>query len=67
MNLPGKPDFIFKEKSLAIFIDGCFCTDVRFANRLPDDNRPYWRKKVLSNRLRTGVILEDYVARAGRF
>jgi len=52
INLPGKPDFIFKKKSLAIFIDGCFWHGCPLCYRLPEDNRPYWRKKVLSNRLR---------------
>lgn len=52
MNLPGKPDFVFKKNCLAIFIDGCFWHGCPLCYRLPEDNRPYWRKKVLSNRLR---------------
>src|SRR6266446_2454342 len=52
VNLPGKPDFIFKKKRLAIFIDGCFWHGCPRCYRLPEDNRPYWRKKVMSNRLR---------------
>ena len=51
-NLPGKPDFIFKKKRLAIFIDGCFWHGCPRCYRLPEDNRPYWRKKVMSNRVR---------------
>ena len=52
MNLPGKPDFVFRKKRLAIFIDGCFWHGCPRCYRLPEDNRPYWQKKVLSNRLR---------------
>jgi len=52
MNLPGKPDFIFNKKRLAIFVDGCFWHGCPRCYRLPEDNRPYWRKKVMSNRLR---------------
>jgi DNA mismatch endonuclease (patch repair protein) len=52
VNLPGKPDFTFKKKGIAIFIDGCFWHGCPRCYRLPEDNRPYWRKKVLSNRLR---------------
>jgi DNA mismatch endonuclease, patch repair protein len=52
LNLPGKPDFVFKKMRLAIFIDGCFWHGCPRCYRLPEDNRPYWRKKVLSNRRR---------------
>jgi DNA mismatch endonuclease, patch repair protein len=52
INLPGKPDFIFNKKRLAIFVDGCFWHGCPRCYRLPEDNRPYWRKKVMSNRLR---------------
>ena len=52
VDLPGKPDFTFKKKGLAIFIDGCFWHGCPLCYRLPEDNRPYWRKKVMSNRVR---------------
>jgi DNA mismatch endonuclease, patch repair protein len=52
LNLPGKPDFVFRSRRLAIFIDGCFWHGCPRCYRLPEDNRPYWKAKVLSNRLR---------------
>jgi DNA mismatch endonuclease (patch repair protein) len=52
VNLPGKPDFTFKRKGLAVFVDGCFWHGCPRCYRMPEDNRPYWRKKILSNRLR---------------
>jgi DNA mismatch endonuclease (patch repair protein) len=51
-NLPGKPDFTFPKKLLAVFIDGCFWHGCPRCYRLPEDNRPYWRKKVRGNRER---------------
>src|SRR5882724_2685179 len=51
-DLPGKPDFIFKSKRLAVFIDGCFWHGCPKCYRLPQDNRSYWREKVVSNRRR---------------
>lgn len=51
-NLPGKPDFIFRDKKLAVFIDGCFWHGCPRCYRLPVDNRPYWKKKVETNRQR---------------
>lgn len=50
--LPGRPDFIFKKKRLAVFIDGCFWHGCPRCYRLPEDNRPYWKEKVVSNRHR---------------
>src|SRR5205823_13466945 len=52
VKLPGRPDFVFAKKRLAIFVDGCFWHGCPRCYQLPEDNRPYWQKKVLSNRLR---------------
>jgi len=50
--LPGKPDFIFPSRRLAIFVDGCFWHGCPRCYRAPEDNRRYWKAKVLSNRNR---------------
>jgi DNA mismatch endonuclease (patch repair protein) len=52
LSLPGKPDFVFPVRGLAIFIDGCFWHGCPRCYRMPDDNRTYWRAKVKSNRRR---------------
>jgi DNA mismatch endonuclease, patch repair protein len=52
LNLPGKPDFVFRSKLLAVFIDGCFWHGCPKCYRMPEDNRPYWKEKILSNRRR---------------
>jgi len=51
-NLPGKPDFVFPSRRLAVFVDGCFWHGCPRCYRLPEDNRSYWQAKVRSNRLR---------------
>lgn len=48
--LPGTPDFVLTENSVALFVHGCFwhshgCTPVR----LPATNRPYWKRKLARN------------------
>src|SRR4029077_3794878 len=50
--IPGRPDFVFRSRRVAIFIDGCFWHGCPRCYRLPEDNRPYWRTKVLLNRRR---------------
>lgn len=52
LNLPGKPDFVFRSQRLAIFLDGCFWHGCPRCYRLPEDNRSYWRNKVTGNRSR---------------
>lgn len=53
IDLPGKPDLVFRSKKKAIFVHGCFwhqhssakCRD----GRLPKSNRSYWKPKLLKN------------------
>lgn len=52
LNLPGKPDFVFRSQRLAVFVDGCFWHGCPRCYRLPQDNRAYWKKKFTGNRRR---------------
>lgn len=44
-NVKGHPDFVFLEKRLAIFVDGCFWHGHNCRNITPSDNAEYWNKK----------------------
>lgn len=50
--LPGRPDFVFAESRLAVFIDGDFWHGNPRRFRIPKSNRSYWHEKILSNRRR---------------
>jgi DNA mismatch endonuclease, patch repair protein len=41
----GKPDFVFLEKKIAIFADGCFWHGHYCRNLTPKQNKEYWDKK----------------------
>lgn len=41
----GRPDFVFLDKKIAIFVDGCFWHGHECRNIHPDDNADYWIKK----------------------
>lgn len=41
----GHPDFIFLDKKIAIFVDGCFWHGHDCRNTRPSDNADYWTKK----------------------
>ena len=50
--IPGKPDFAFRKKKLAIFVDGCFWHGCPKCFRLPKQNRAFWKVKIEGNRKR---------------
>lgn len=41
----GHPDFVFLDKKIAIFVDGCFWHGHDCRNTRPKDNQEYWQKK----------------------
>lgn len=51
-DLIGKPDIVFAKKKLVIFLDSCFWHGCKIHCRMPQQNRPYWVKKIQRNRLR---------------
>nr|WP_325198936.1 very short patch repair endonuclease [uncultured Oscillibacter sp.] len=44
-NVKGHPDFVFLEKRIAIFVDGCFWHGHDCRNTRPNNNAEYWKKK----------------------
>ena len=43
--LVGKPDFVFREKRIAVFVDGCFWHGHDCRNVTPENNAEFWAKK----------------------
>lgn len=41
----GHPDFVFLDRKIAIFVDGCFWHGHDCRNTRPTDNADYWSKK----------------------
>ena len=47
---PGRPDIAFVSKKIAIFVNGCFWHRCPYCNnRLPINNREFWREKFKRN------------------
>lgn len=44
-SVKGHPDFVFLNKKVAIFVDGCFWHGHDCRNTRPEDNKDYWQKK----------------------
>ena len=41
----GHPDFVFLDKKIAIFVDGCFWHGHDCRNTKPENNKEYWTNK----------------------
>lgn len=54
--LNGKPDFVFPERQLAIFVDGCFWHYCPKCYRRPSSRREYWDAKILRNKSRDRLV-----------
>jgi DNA mismatch endonuclease, patch repair protein len=50
--LPGKPDFLFREHKLAVFVDGCFWHGCASCGHTPKTRSTFWAMKLELNRLR---------------
>lgn len=52
--LPGTPDFAFRSKHVAVFVDGCFWHGCKPCSkgRAPAHNAPYWAAKLVANKKR---------------
>jgi DNA mismatch endonuclease (patch repair protein) len=49
-NIYGKPDFIFNDSKIAIFLDGCFWHGHNCRILKPSSNTFYWNKKITKNK-----------------
>lgn len=54
--LVGRPDFVFPELRIVVFVDGCFWHGCRIHCRQPASNQPYWTAKLARNQTRDRAI-----------
>jgi DNA mismatch endonuclease, patch repair protein len=52
----GKPDFIFRQLRLALFVDGCFWHGCPRHSHWPNSNRSFWRRKFSRNKARDALV-----------
>jgi DNA mismatch endonuclease (patch repair protein) len=51
-DLFGKPDFVFPKQKVALFVDGCFWHMCPNHFNMPQNNKTFWEKKLLGNKVR---------------
>ena len=54
--LVGRPDFIFRDKKIAVFIDGCFWHGCPRCFIKPKSNVKYWFAKIARNKDRSKEV-----------
>lgn len=58
-DLPGRPDFIFRDQHVAIFVDGCFWHGCSRCRSIPSTRRRFWKDKISSNQRRDKVVAKQ--------
>lgn len=59
----GNPDFVFLEKRIVVFVDGCFWHGHDCRNTRPKDNQEYWKQKRERNMQRDLYVTALFEAR----
>ncbi len=52
----GRPDFVFPEQRVAVFVDGCFWHACPRHANMPKQNRAFWKRKLEANRRRDRLV-----------
>jgi DNA mismatch endonuclease (patch repair protein) len=60
-DLPGRPDFYFASRKLAVFVDGCFWHGCRVCGHIQRLKTPFWRSKIAGNRARDRRRTKDLI------
>jgi DNA mismatch endonuclease (patch repair protein) len=66
VDLPGRPDFVFRRERLAIFVDGCFWHHCPRCFKMPASNLEYWIPKIQGNRRRDRRVTRELQRRGWR-
>ncbi len=59
-----RPDFVFRQVRLAVFVDGCFWHGCPKHATKPKNNRAFWRRKLAGNKQRDAFVTRT-LRRAG--
>ena len=64
--LPGKPDFVFPQLRVVVFVDGCFWHGCPSHGSTPAANMEFWEKKLGRNRERDREVNRTLRAKGWR-
>lgn len=52
----GKPDFVFRQERVAVFVDGCFWHGCPQHKTKPKANKAFWARKFAANKARDRLV-----------
>ncbi len=52
----GKPDLVFPDSKVAVFVDGCFWHGCPKHGEIPESNRDFWINKITANKKRDRLV-----------
>ena len=52
----GRPDFTFRRRRIAVFVDGCFWHACPKHSTMPSNNQEFWRAKLAANTQRDRLV-----------
>ena len=52
----GRPDFVFSDARVALFVDGCFWHGCPIHGSIPKTNRAFWKRKLGRNKARDQLV-----------
>ncbi len=64
--MPGRPDFAFPARRVAVFVYGCFWHGCPRHGTLPKSNARFWREKIARNRERDREVNRELRRRGWR-
>jgi len=64
--LCGRPDFVFPQARVAVFVDGCFWHNCQQCKFKPSSNVTYWKEKFARNRIRDESVKRTLRGRGWR-
>jgi DNA mismatch endonuclease (patch repair protein) len=66
MKFKVRPDFVFRTRKLAVFVDGCFWHGCPIHATQPKQNARFWREKIARNQARDRLVTRTLRARGWR-
>jgi DNA mismatch endonuclease (patch repair protein) len=61
-----RPDFVFRQVRLALFVDGCFWHGCPKHATRPKNNRAFWQRKLAANKTRDRLVTRTLRAQGWR-
>ena len=66
MKFKVRPDFVFRTRKLAVFVDGCFWHGCPIHATQPEQNAEFWSQKIARNQARDLLVTRQLRARGWR-